>query len=667
MLRALFVSRRTHRVDLGSGTPPHRVRPRLERLEDRLAPASFPIGFSQTNVATFDHGSAMDFAPDGRLFVTQQTGDLRVIRDGNLLPGPFVHLDVDSSDDRGLLGVAFDPDFANNNYVYVYYTTASSPAHNRVSRFTADGDVAVPGSEQVLLDLDPLVNSNHNGGAIHFGPDGTLYVAVGDNGTPPNSQDLHALLGKILRINADGSIPPDNPFVNNPDPQVRHEIWAYGLRNPYTFSFQPGTGRLFINDVGSDGTISRERIFEGIAGANYGWPFVEGYNTDARFVGPLYAYPRTQGASISGGAFYDPAVNPFPAQYTGKYFFSDFVNSWIRVFDPSDLSVRDFASGLDNLPVDLKVGPDGSLYYLSFTQGVFRITTDSSAEQIVGTQDSGYSDSSGWIGYPDGYSGIVRYALPGTGTQTAAWQFPGLTNGSYDVQVTWPNYSDAATNATFNVYNGSTLVRTVLLDQTLPPVGVRVNGRNFQSLGAVDVTAGALRVELVVSDGTSSYALADAVRLVGAMRQLGSINVDKTDAAGYSETGSYWVTSDPDGYNGRDRVSAADKGDTAAWQATSLLNGTYDVQVTWPAYFDGAIHATYRIYDDDTLLSTVTIDQTRTPAGTATHGRLPINGEVFQSLGAASITSGTLCVVLSDDFAGDNYVVADAVRFVQTA
>jgi glucose/arabinose dehydrogenase len=662
------MSRRTQQATGGTGTSPCSVRPRLERLEDRLAPATFPLGFSQTSIASFYGGSAMALAPDGRIFVTQQTGDLRVIRDGNLLDTPFVHLDVDSSDDRGLLGVAFDPDFTNNHFVYVYYTTASSPAHNRVSRFTADGDVAVPDSEQVLLDLDPLVNSNHNGGAIHFGPDGTLYIAVGDNDDLPNSQDLHNLFGKILRIEPDGSIPPDNPFVNTPDPQIRPEIWAWGLRNPYTFTFQPGTGRLFINDVGSDGTISRERIFEGIAGANYGWPFVEGYNTDPRFFSPLYAYPRTQGASIAGGAFYDPAVDQFPAQYNGEYFFSDFINSWIRVLDPKDLSVHDFASGLGNAPVDLEVGPDGSLYYLSYTQGVFQITADSSAEQIVGTQDPGYSDTAGWIGYPDGYSGIVRYALPGTGApQTATWQFTSLASGSYDPQVTWPNYPDAATNAAFEVYDGDTLVRTIRLDQTLPPVGVSVNGRNFQSLGAVDVTAGTLRVELVVSDSTSSYALADAVDLVGATRQLGSVDVDKIDALGYSEFGSDWVTSNPDGYNGRVRSSVGGKGDTATWQAAGLLSGTYDVEVTWPAYSDGAIHATYKIYDGDTLLSTVTIDQTQAPAGTATQGMLPVNGVVFQSLGAASITSGTLRVVLSDDFVGDSYVVADAVRFVQTA
>ena len=123
------------------------------------------------------------------------------------------------------------------------------PVHNRVSRFTANGDVAVAGSEVPILELDNLSGAtNHNGGAIHFGPDGKLYIAVGENANGANSQTLSNPLGKVLRINSDGTIPSDNPFFNTTG--ARKEIWALGLRNPFTFAFQPGTGRLFINDVG---------------------------------------------------------------------------------------------------------------------------------------------------------------------------------------------------------------------------------------------------------------------------------------------------------------------------------------------------------------------------------------------------------------------------------
>jgi len=214
----------------------------------------------------------MDFAPDGRLFVCLQGGTLRVIKNSALLATPFLTVTVDASGERGLLGVTFDPNFATNKFVYVYYTVATSPRHNRVSRFTANGDVALANSEVVILELDNLsAATNHNGGALHFGPDGKLYIAVGENANGSNSQTLANLLGKVLRINADGTIPADNPFFNTAG--ARKEIWALGLRNPFTFAFQPGTGRLFINDVGQS---TWEEINDGIAGSNYGWQIFAG-------------------------------------------------------------------------------------------------------------------------------------------------------------------------------------------------------------------------------------------------------------------------------------------------------------------------------------------------------------------------------------------------------
>src|SRR5437773_6485559 len=151
--------------------------------------ATLPPGFSESVVASgLSSPTAMDFAPDGRLFVCLQAGQLRVVKDDVLLATPFLTVTPDSSGERGLLGVAFDPNFANNQWVYIYYTVPGSPAHNRVSRFTASGDVAAPGSETVILDLNGLSSaSNHNGGAIHFGVDGKLYVAVGEIANTANA------------------------------------------------------------------------------------------------------------------------------------------------------------------------------------------------------------------------------------------------------------------------------------------------------------------------------------------------------------------------------------------------------------------------------------------------------------------------------------------------
>ncbi len=199
---------------------PVSCRPRLELLEKREVPTTFPAGFTEQNIATGIAGpTAMDWSPDGRLFVCQQAGALRVIKNGSLLPAPFVTVPTLANGERGLLGVTFHPDFANNGFVYVFYTVSTAPIHNRVSRFTANPgnpDVALAGSEQVILELSDLSGAtNHNGGAIHFGADGKLYVAAGENATPPFAQSPRNTHGKLLRINPDGSIPADNPFANS--------------------------------------------------------------------------------------------------------------------------------------------------------------------------------------------------------------------------------------------------------------------------------------------------------------------------------------------------------------------------------------------------------------------------------------------------------------------
>ncbi|HLA77302.1 MAG TPA: PQQ-dependent sugar dehydrogenase [Vicinamibacteria bacterium] len=344
-----------------------------------LTAANLPPGFVETQIATgISSPTAMDFAPDGRLFVCQQTGRLRVIKNGALLAADFVTLSVNSSGERGLLGVAFDPNFAVNQYVYVYYTVPTSPIHNRVSRFTASGDVAVPGSELIILELDNLSGAtNHNGGAIHFGPDGKLYVAVGDNASGSNSQTLTNRLGKILRINADGTIPTDNPFYLTATGANR-AIWNLGLRNPFTFGFHPTSGRMFINDVGS-GTW--EEIDDGLAGANYGWPNYEGGGAPPPYVNPLYAYHHSSGnptgCAIVGGAFYNSATGHYPPDFGGDYFFADLCEGWIWRYDNAAATITEFATTISS-PVDLKIGPfDGDLYYLAIGSGrVFRVSTD---------------------------------------------------------------------------------------------------------------------------------------------------------------------------------------------------------------------------------------------------------------------------------------------------
>jgi glucose/arabinose dehydrogenase len=345
--------------------------------------ATLPTGFTEEQVASgLSKPTTMALAPDGRIFVAEQAGLLRVIKDNQLLAAPFVDLSrvVDPAGERGLLGIAFDPDFSENRYVYVYFTRkaiGTKPAHNRIVRFTAEGDQAVERSSKLILQLDDLSGAtNHNGGAIHFGKDGKLYVAVGENADRANSQSLKNLLGKMLRINRDGTIPRSNPYYDRKGVVGKNRaIWARGLRNPYSFAVQPGTGTMFINDVGEN---RWEEINRGVRGANYGWPIEEGSEPDPKYEPPIFAYSHSAtgtegGCAITGGAFYNPQTVQFPSGYVGHYFFADFCRGWIRSYDPATDTPSNFATRISS-PVDLKVDPAGNLYYLERGTGsVYRI------------------------------------------------------------------------------------------------------------------------------------------------------------------------------------------------------------------------------------------------------------------------------------------------------
>jgi len=351
--------------------------------------ATLEPGFTERRVATgLVSPTAMAFAPDERLFVAQQGGALRVLREDVLQAQPFLTLSVNSIGERGLLGVAFDPNFSSNSYVYVYYTTATSPIHNRVSRFTASAanpDVAAAGSEVILLDLPALSSAtNHNGGAIHFGPDGKLYIAVGDNANSANSQSLNSTLGKLLRINADGSIPSDNPFIGQTT-GINQAIYALGLRNPFSFAIDPSNARIHVNDIGQD---AWEEVNDVIAGANFGWPQTEGPNpagvAGVRY--PLHAYENAgANCAITGAAFYRPNTIQFPPAYRDEYFFGDYCGGFIRMLDgPGYTASRVLATGISSL-VDIQVSPTGQLYYLTRAGGeVFVVDyTDRSGPTIV--------------------------------------------------------------------------------------------------------------------------------------------------------------------------------------------------------------------------------------------------------------------------------------------
>ncbi len=334
----------------------------LQTIQPAAALATLPSGFSDSLFASGFGGrlTAMTFAADGRLFVSEKQGAIRIVKNGSLLTRPFLTLSTNTDAENGLKAIDFDPNYATNGRFYVYYTDATTVL-NKVSRFTvsaSDPDVADPASEVVLAD-GIATGVFHSAGALHFGSDGKLYISTGDGSYGPNAQDMTNLNGKILRINTDGSVPADNPYVGQAN--IKPQIWANGLRNPFTFAFDPGSQRMLINDVGNS---TWEEIDQGQAGANYGWPTCEGMCNNAGFVNPVYTYNHNDGPgkSVTGAVFYRGTV--FPSEYRGDYFFGDYVGNYIKRFNPQTGAVTDFATNALN-PVDLDIGPDGALYYLS--------------------------------------------------------------------------------------------------------------------------------------------------------------------------------------------------------------------------------------------------------------------------------------------------------------
>ena len=307
------------------------------------APAAFVVDTLITGLA---QPTQITFTPDGRMLILERAGIVLVVQPGSNRPDqtPFLQLSsVETSDERGALGIVLDPSFATNGFFYVMYTHSSLV--NRVSRFTAVGNTASPASEQVLWQNDVQAAIYHQGGGLAFGPDGDLYISVGDNLTAASAQSLTTYNGKILRIKSDGTIPGDNPFYDGSGPNY-DAIWALGLRNPFRFSFDQTTGKLFIGDVGEG---LWEEVDLGRSGGNYGWPICEGTCGMPGMTDPIYAYNHNgRDASITGGVVY--RGSQFGPGYDGSYFFGDYPQNWIKrlTFDGGG----DLTGTQDFLPAD---------------------------------------------------------------------------------------------------------------------------------------------------------------------------------------------------------------------------------------------------------------------------------------------------------------------------
>jgi glucose/arabinose dehydrogenase len=329
-----------------------------------------PVGFAKVQLATgLKNPTAIAFGSNGDIYIAQQRGAIRLFRGGAVLATPVVTLTTDTLTETGVLGVALDPNFASNGYMYVAYTTPDE--HSQLSRFTVTGGgtTASLASEVVYLRGNQLQAAHHAVNDVHIGPDGKLWLSVGDNDPAiTNGAVLTNVYGKILRFNLDGSIPSDNPFVHVPG--AVPSIYAYGLRNPFRFTFLPD-GRAMTEDTGSSFWEELDTIQKG---GDYGWDFYEGNCFSCGYINPAYAYGHLPvDAAASAMAAY--AGNVFPSQYAHTVFVGDYVRRDIEAvaFDPTfatEISQTVFDSSVGTI-ADLQEGPDGDLYYVSIYEGQF--------------------------------------------------------------------------------------------------------------------------------------------------------------------------------------------------------------------------------------------------------------------------------------------------------
>ncbi len=485
----------------------------LTSLSSTALPA-VPTGFQETVVATgLAQPAALAVAPDGRIAVGERAaGRVRLIKNGSVLATPLVDVKqaiaapqyLEAYSERGLLGLAFDPQFPAQPYLYAYYTVCKVPgagycqtAKNRVVRFTVgqggNPDVASPGSQVVLLDDIDSDAGNHNAGWLGFSPvDGKLYVSVGDGGAnAAKAQQVGSLNGKVLRLERSGAVPFDNPYVGLFG--ARPEIWAVGLRNPWRCRFAPD-GRLFCADVGAG---AWEEVNWIVAGGNYGWPTTEGTFSGSaypQFVRPIYTYPHYAnradetfyGASITGGDF--GAKTTFPGDYQQSYFFGDYGNKWIhRVVLAADgvtvLSRQVFGQFLNAGVVDLVAGADGALYYTDFEGGrVLRIGSTSAnrppVARLTATPTQGAAPLLVQVGAggstdPDGDALTYTWAwgdgtANGTGA-SASHTYP--TRGVYELRLTVTDGRGGTDTATTTITVGTPPVVTISAPTGTPFVG----------------------------------------------------------------------------------------------------------------------------------------------------------------------------------------------------
>jgi glucose/arabinose dehydrogenase len=383
-----------------------------------------PSGFINQRLGRLNFPVNMTFLPDGRILVGEQQGFVKVFKNGAFLAGNALTLDsVYSQNEKGLLGLAVDPNFTSTGHVYFYYTAnqagnyyqgtlmPGTPVLYKIVRYTMSGDIFLPASKVTVIDLEMtpgfIVGVNHDGGQLLIGPDMKLYVAIGDaelwcssscmnllstncncgpTWIPPTwSDEMNTYLGKILRINMDGTAPSDNPYFTTPTPVTKQQKYfvAKGMRNPFTMTFKGNTNQLLVGDVGSSPPAQREEInLVTVPGAqkHLGFPHGEGILNNPLYYDPIYAYggggsSTSTGCAIVGATYFSPLSTNWPTQYRNKYYYMDLCNGYINTMDIDNGNQRaNFATNMvtnfnnavsGDGNIGLASGVDGNMYYLT--------------------------------------------------------------------------------------------------------------------------------------------------------------------------------------------------------------------------------------------------------------------------------------------------------------
>ncbi len=455
----------------------------------------FPPNFAGVQIATKLDPVGMDLAPDGRIFLAEKPGRIRIIENDVMLTTPLITIpNVDNNSERGLMKVAVDNNFATNGYIYAFYTRKSGGViNNRVSRFTVVGNTAAVSSEFVIVDIDPVDGDTgfHNGGGLVV-KDNQIYIATGESTVTSNSQTLSNLKGKILRFNTDGSIPTDNPYYTRTTGKNR-AIICLGFRNPFNLSKQRTTGRIFCTEVGSD---RFEEVNEIILGRNYGWPGIEGFvagqTQPANYQDPFFAYSRSNGAcSITAGTFYNPENVTFPTTYENKYFYGDYCAGWIKTLDLTTKTTANFATEIER-PLDMLVNKNGVFYFIERGPGdntssvngkLWKVTYTGSGVPVIAVQPSDVTVSIG-------QNHTFKVNASGNPVPTYQWQkngvnIPGANQNTYTVvnpalADSGSKYSVVVSNSVGSVTSRQAVLTVINNDAPVPKIISPINNSTYE-------------------------------------------------------------------------------------------------------------------------------------------------------------------------------------------